>query len=132
MERAQEGAVEERALGLGEQPPAGLPSSLPAGSGEPRSTAGWFWLETGRFPDTRRSLLSRYVSSGVWEVYGAVVVGPEPEQFVQRGILPRRRHSELAKLPGVFIEREVEAGKKTGTTKKLFKNENKNGKVGRR
>ncbi len=40
----------------------------------------------------------------------SVVVGPEPEQSIKGGVIPRRRRGELAELPGVLVEGEVLTG----------------------
>ncbi len=59
-------------------------------------------------PQTPEDTFPPTQSGGVWEVHGTVVVGPEPEQFIQGGVIPRRR--KLAELPGVLVEGEPLTG----------------------
>ncbi len=46
-------------------------------------------------------------SSGVWEVYGAMVTGPEPEQVEEGRVLHLRHRSEPTEFPSVLHEGEV-------------------------
>ncbi len=90
---ALEGAVEERALeSPGDKGILGLPYSLPAGKGdpraalaglgEPRTTAGWFWLGAGHSPDTGGSLPSILVR---WCLGGPRDDGNWPRARTERG-----------------------------------------------
>ncbi len=68
-------------------------------------------------------------------------IGPEPEQMIECDVIPRRRCCELAELPGILVEGEIQTGyggetaggfhvegEKTRNNKKLFK---KRGKINR-
>ncbi len=91
---ALEGAVEERALEsyCEDEGSLGLPYSLPAGKeepraalaglGEPRTTAGWFWLGPGHSPDTGGSLPSILVQ---WCLGGPRDDGHWPRARTERG-----------------------------------------------
>ncbi len=57
-------------------------------------------------PQTPENTFPATQSGGVWEVHRTVVVGPEPEQFIKGGVIPRRRRGKLAELPGELIEGE--------------------------
>ncbi len=106
-------------MGLPYSLPAGLPYSLQAGlllprtaadSGEPRTTAGRFWLGPGHSPDTGGSLPSILVQ---WCLGGprTMGIGPVPEQREDGGVIEARRRGEPAEFPGVLGEREITAGK---------------------
>ncbi len=46
-------------------------------------------------------------SRGVWEVYGVMVTGPEPEQVEEGRVLHLRHRSEPTEFPSVLHEGEV-------------------------
>ncbi len=37
-------------------------------------------------------------------------IGPEPEQMIECDVIPRRCRGELAELPGILIEGEIQTG----------------------
>ncbi len=68
--------------------------------------------DSGSGPDTPQTpeyTLPRTQSSGVLEVHGTVVIGPEPEQLIDGSIIHRRRHGKFAEFPGVHIEGKIYA-----------------------
>ncbi len=73
-------------------------------------TTGWFWIGAGHSPDTGGSLPS---SSVLWCLGGpprAMVIGPDPEQGVEGGVVKSCTHGETAVLPCILYKWEISAG----------------------
>ncbi len=125
--------------------------SLPACFGRERRCefprGRWAWESRGRRagsgsgPDTSQTPedpFSPTQSCGVWEVHGAIVIGPEPEQMIDGRVVQRRPRGKPAEFPSVLVEGEISAGygedasgslhgcgKKMGNKKLSKKRENK-------
>ncbi len=37
-------------------------------------------------------------------------IGPQPEQLIECEVIPRRCRGELAELPGILVEGEIQTG----------------------
>ncbi len=64
---------------------------------------------SGSGPDTSQTPVDPFSpgkSRGVWEVYAAMVTGPEPEQVEEGRVLHLRHRSEPTEFPSVLHEGE--------------------------
>ncbi len=67
---------------------------------------------TGSCPDTSQTQvdpLAPTQSCRVWEVYGVMKIGPEPEQMIDGRIIQCYPRGELAEFPGILVEGEISA-----------------------
>ncbi len=68
---------------------------------------------SGSGPDTLQTLEDTFPpaqSSGIWEVHGAMVIGPVPEQRIKCSIVQRSHNGEPAELSGKLDKPEIPAG----------------------